>query len=151
MAHRIEDLDQVPMMRDMPSVQAVKAIYINSMLELIDFEEHIYSPMLEEEFAVLLEALFQNHSNILMQMAQGAYELRQQVRLGNVKGKMTEDGIVETISDMEGCQKFLDRFYHSRIGIRVIAGKFKYKLYMFARRWSSFRFVIGCCGFSLFS
>ena len=123
MAHRIEDLDQVPMMRDMPSVQAVKAIYINSMLELIDFEEHIYSPMLEEEFAVLLEALFQNHSNILMQMAQGAYELRQQVRLGNVKGKMTEDGIVETISDMEGCQKFLDRFYHSRIGIRVIAGE----------------------------
>ena len=110
-------------MRDMPSVQAVKAIYINSMLELIDFEEHIYSPMLEEEFAVLLEALFQNHSNILMQMAQGAYELRQQVRLGNVKGKMTEDGIVETISDMEGCQKFLDRFYHSRIGIRVIAGE----------------------------
>ena len=123
MAHRIEDLDQVPMMRDMPSVQAVKAIYINSMLELIDFEEHIYSPMLEEEFAVLLEALFQNHSNILMQMAQGAYELRQQVRLGNVKGKMTEDGIVETISDMEGCQEFLDRFYHSRIGIRVIAGE----------------------------
>ena len=123
LAHRIEDLDQVPMMRDMPSVQAVKAIYINSMLELIDFEEHIYSPMLEEEFAVLLEALFQNHSNILMQMAQGAYELRQQVRLGNVKGKMTEDGIVETISDMEGCQKFLDRFYHSRIGIRVIAGE----------------------------
>ena len=123
MAHRIEDLDQVPMMRDMPSVQAVKAIYINSMLELIDFEEHIYSPMLEEEFAVLLEALFQNHSNILIQMAQGADELRQQVRLGNVKGKMTEDGIVETISDMEGCQKFLDRFYHSRIGIRVIAGE----------------------------
>ena len=35
LAHRIQDLDQVPKMRDMPSVHVVKGIYISSFLDLL--------------------------------------------------------------------------------------------------------------------
>jgi pyruvate dehydrogenase kinase 2/3/4 len=125
LAHRIQDLDQVPMMRDMPSVQVVKGIYIHSFLELV---EHSPSPIVtiedEAEFCHLLQSLYKKHSNVLMQMAKGAYELRNAVREGHVQGDTTGDGVVETFVQMEDCHLFLDRFYMSRVGIRVLAGQY---------------------------
>ncbi|KAI2498067.1 Mitochondrial branched-chain alpha-ketoacid dehydrogenase kinase [Fragilaria crotonensis] len=120
LAHRIHDLDRVPMMRDMPSVQAVKGIYINSFLELVD-QPKIENKYDEEDFAITLENLYQNHSNVLIQMAQGAYELREAVRTGQIPGKITGD--VE-FARMKECHEFLDRFYMTRIGIRVLAGQY---------------------------
>lgn len=125
LAHRIQDLDQVPMMRDMPSVQVVKGIYIHSFLELV---QHTPSPIVTTEdeaaFCHLLQSLYKNHSNVLMQMAMGAYELRNAVREGHVPGDTTGDGVVETFAQMEDCHLFLDRFYMSRVGIRVLAGQY---------------------------
>lgn len=120
LAHRIHDLDRVPMMRDMPAVQTVKAIYINSFLELID-QPKISSPEDEDDFAVTLENLYKNHSNVLIQMAKGAYELRAAVRSGEIPGRVTSDVEFE---QMDECHSFLDRFYMSRIGIRVLAGQY---------------------------
>jgi pyruvate dehydrogenase kinase 2/3/4 len=123
LAHRIEDLDNVPMMRDMPSVQTVKATYINSLLELVDFEEHISSPALEAEFSVLLQGLYQNHADVLLQMAHGAYELHQRLRQGKkIEGHLPSDSCV--FSELESCHEFLDRFYMSRVGIRTLAGQY---------------------------
>lgn len=125
LAHRIHDLDQVPMMRDMPSVQAVKNVYINSFLELID-QPVIRSPEDEEDFAQTLESLYQNHSNVLIQMAQGAYELREAVRSGKLPdiSESIEKGGDIDFARMDECHSFLDRFYMSRIGIRVLAGQY---------------------------
>jgi pyruvate dehydrogenase kinase 2/3/4 len=120
LAHRIHDLDRVPMMRDMPSVQTVKGIYINSFLELID-QPKITSPEDEDDFALTLQNLYENHSNVLIQMAKGAYELRAAVRSGAIPGKVTNDVEFE---QMDECHSFLDRFYMSRIGIRVLAGQY---------------------------
>lgn len=120
LAHRIHDLDRVPMMRDMPSVQLVKGIYINSFLEVID-QPKISSIYDEEDFAKTLENLYQNHSSVLIQMAQGAYELREAVRKGSAPG--TAAGDIE-FEKMDKCHQFLDRFYTSRIGIRVLAGQY---------------------------
>jgi pyruvate dehydrogenase kinase 2/3/4 len=120
LAHRIHDLDRVPMMRDMPSVQTVKGIYINSFLELID-QPKIASPEDEDDFALTLQNLYENHSNVLIQMAKGAYELRSAVRSGAIPGKVTNDVEFE---QMDECHSFLDRFYMSRIGIRVLAGQY---------------------------
>ena len=120
LAHRIHDLDRVPMMRNMPSVQTVKSIYVNSFLELVD-QPKIETPDDEDDFARTLENLYQNHSNVLIQMAQGAYELREAVRKGDIPGKLTGD--VE-FARMKECHEFLDRFYMSRIGIRVLAGQY---------------------------
>jgi pyruvate dehydrogenase kinase 2/3/4 len=78
------------MMRDMPSVQAVKETYIHSFLELIE-QPRIRTPQDEQAFAGLLENLYTKHSNILTQMARGAYELREAIKAGKIQGS-THDG-----------------------------------------------------------
>ena len=132
LAKRIEDLDKVPRMRDMPSVQAVKGVYIHSFLDLLEAPP-IQNPEAEANFAILLERLYQNHSNVLLQMARGACELRQAVRRGMVPGDVSNDGVVETFEHMDKCHRFLDRFYMSRVGIRVLVGQ-----YLALRRQSLF-------------
>ena len=121
LAHRIQDLDRVPMMREMPSIQAVKLTYIQSFLELIE-QPKIRTLEDEQNFATVLENLYQRHSNVLMQMARGAYELRHAIKEGTIQGSST-DGQVE-FEQMDECHEFLDRFYMSRIGIRVLAGQY---------------------------
>jgi pyruvate dehydrogenase kinase 2/3/4 len=124
LAHRIQDLDQVPSMRDMPSVQKVKNVYIDSFLALTS-QSKIRSPEEEAEFATLLENLYSKHSNVLMQMAQGAYELREAVKNGQIDGNMcAENSQLVDFENFHECHKFLDRFYSSRIGIRVLAGQY---------------------------
>jgi pyruvate dehydrogenase kinase 2/3/4 len=122
LAHRIRDLDRVPMMRDMPSVQAVKGIYVQSFLEMVDFPV-INTVQEEQEFASMLEALYVKHANVLVNMARGAYQLREAVRSGMVQGSEAADHGLE-FESMDQCHKFLDRFYMSRIGIRVLAGQY---------------------------
>jgi pyruvate dehydrogenase kinase 2/3/4 len=135
LAHRIHDLDRVPLMRDMPSVQRVKEIYIHSFLELVD-QPPIVTKDDENDFAITLQNLYQNHSNVLIQMAQGAYELREAIR----RGDFPDTTLIDFSSDntvkengsrnerefarMKKCHEFLDRFYMSRIGIRVLAGQY---------------------------
>lgn len=119
LARRIRDLDQVPLMRDMPSVQEVKGIYMNSFLEMLDAPE-IHTPVQEEQFALLLFNLYEKHSSVLVKMARGAYELRQDLREGRLEG--ASDDL--EFSAMTETQAFLERFYTSRIGIRVIAGQY---------------------------
>ena len=109
LAHRIRDLDEVPLMKDMPSVQAVKQVYTDSFVDLVQVPS-IHTPADEEAFASCLDALYAKHSNVLIQMAKGAFELREQ--MGGDFAKMTQ------------CHTFLDRFYTSRIGIRVLAGQY---------------------------
>jgi pyruvate dehydrogenase kinase 2/3/4 len=134
LAHRINDLDRVPLMRHMPSVQRVKEIYINSFLELID-QPAIRTKDDENDFAITLQNLYQNHSNVLIQMAQGAYELREAIRRGDFPatafaGLSSNNYVGENgrgdveFARMKKCHEFLDRFYMSRIGIRILAGQY---------------------------
>lgn len=119
-------------MKDMPSVQAVKDIYIRSFLTLIK-EPPIDSHVRESLFANKLEALYDKHSCVLLHMAKGAYELRASVREGTIVGtertdtrdprSSTNKGGVD-FELMQDCHLFLDRFHMSRIGIRVLAGQY---------------------------
>ena len=125
LAHRILDLDGAPRIRDMPSAQHVMGIYIHSFLDLL---EHSDTPItdldLEQEFYERLSVLFQNHSVVLVEMAKGAYELRSAVLRGEIPGVTSQQGIVQTFAQMDDCHKCLDRFYLSRVGIRVLAGQY---------------------------
>jgi pyruvate dehydrogenase kinase 2/3/4 len=108
----------------MPSVQAVKQIYIDSLMELVQIPR-ILDAHDEAYFARKLEGLYGKHSNVLIQMARGAYELRQQVRSGKVRGGVSaEDPSSIEFERMDDCHEALDRFYMSRIGIRVLAGQY---------------------------
>jgi pyruvate dehydrogenase kinase 2/3/4 len=121
----------------------------------------------EEEFARILENVYERHSSVLVQMARGAFELRAAIRDGadgglfttgdgdgdgggggemvgsstvdaSIGGSGMEDGMAPRMTDgeiragrdavefelMEGTHAFLDRFYISRIGIRVLIGQY---------------------------
>jgi pyruvate dehydrogenase kinase 2/3/4 len=107
-------------MKDMSSVKEVKELYIKSLLELAEFDEKIVQADQEEEFAKLVESIYERHSRVLVQMARGAYEFRNhliQQHEGRVRGK-------DHFSKMEETHAFLDRFYLCRIGIRVLIGQY---------------------------
>jgi hypothetical protein len=115
MAHRVADLEGIPLLRDMPSVQTVKDAYIQSCLEIMNFATSIDSPQAEEDFSKLIETIYERHGSVLVQMARSAYEFRRAVRL--------EKGSTD-IELEEETHAFLDRFYLCRIGIRVLIGQY---------------------------
>jgi hypothetical protein len=117
LAHRIQDLQGIPVLKDMPSVQAVCDLYAKSFLELEAFDSKIQTVEQEEAFAVAVEQIYERHSKVLVQMARGAFEFRQAVRASG--------GQQETQFELqEETHAFLDRFYLCRIGIRVLIGQY---------------------------
>lgn len=114
LAHRIRDLERVPLMKDAKSVREVRDLYITSFLELEDFDPIIRTPAQEEEFSRHLENVYERHSKVLVQMARGAYEYRNLVR-----SKKEQE-----FELMEETHNFLDRFYLYRIGMRVLIGQY---------------------------
>ncbi|KAL3908931.1 MAG: hypothetical protein SGARI_002840 [Bacillariaceae sp.] len=115
LAHRIQDLEKVPLMKDMQSVKEVKQLYIQSFLELLEFEKKITTADQEAAFSRLVEGIYERHSRVLVQMARGAYEYRNHI--AQEKGK-------SAFANMEETHDFLDRFYLCRIGIRVLIGQY---------------------------
>lgn len=108
----------------MPSVKEVKQLYTDSLIKLSEFPEKIQTPQQENEFAVLVEEIYERHSKVLVQMARGAFEFRKAIqteaitlRGGNKDGKVN-------FEQMEETHQFLDRFYLCRIGIRVLIGQY---------------------------
>lgn len=106
----------------MPSVIGVKKLYTQSFLELTDFPEKIMHPAQEEEFSILIEQIYNRHSKVLVQMARGAYEFRDAIRLGQFQ-ELAGSG-KSAFDQMESTHEFLDRFYLCRIGIRVLIGQY---------------------------
>jgi Mitochondrial branched-chain alpha-ketoacid dehydrogenase kinase len=108
LAQRISDLDRVPFMRDMPSVLRVKDVYRNSFRAL-----RVVPPIVtakdESDFAYLLSQLYEKHSGVLVEMARGAYELRESLLRSNSDPH-------NDFALLSECHAFLDRFYTSRIG-----------------------------------
>jgi pyruvate dehydrogenase kinase 2/3/4 len=117
LAHRLQDLQGIPVLKDMPSVQAVCDLYAKSFLELEAFDSKITTVEQEEAFAVAVEQIYERHSKVLVQMARGAFEFRQAVR-ANGGGQETQFEL------QEETHAFLDRFYLCRIGIRVLIGQY---------------------------
>jgi Mitochondrial branched-chain alpha-ketoacid dehydrogenase kinase len=115
MARRVADLESVPVLRDMSSVLQVKDAYIQSCMDIMNYTRDIDSPTTEEEFSRLIEAIYERHGSVLVQMARGAYEFRQAIR----RDKGATDIELE-----EETHEFLDRFYLCRIGIRVLIGQY---------------------------
>jgi pyruvate dehydrogenase kinase 2/3/4 len=115
LAHRILDLERVPLMKEMPSVKAVRDLYVTSFLELLSVQKQIDDIQQEEAFARILESVYERHSSVLVQMARGAFELRAALRNGKLPHKTLKQSMVQ-FDSMEDTHAFLDRFYVSRIG-----------------------------------
>jgi Mitochondrial branched-chain alpha-ketoacid dehydrogenase kinase len=108
LAQRISDLDRVPFMRDMPSVLRVKDVYRNSFRTLRAVPP-IATTKDESDFAYLLSQLYEKHSGVLVEMARGAYEMRESLLRSNSDPH-------NDFALLSECHAFLDRFYTSRIG-----------------------------------
>lgn len=105
LAHRARELSQLPHgLALMPSVISVRDMYESSFHQLrqtaMPRDEHD-----EQQFSNLLTEMRQRHDSVVKLIAKGVIELKQHCGKG--------------ASDLE-IRSFLDRFYMSRIGIRVL-------------------------------
>lgn len=129
LARRVVDLHNVPYLRDMDSVREVKELYASSFADLVettddDVDDDDGDGLLDEaDFARLVEGVYERHAAVLVQMARGAFELRRRLRNEGEGGGGGKRGRV-SFDRLKGPHEFLDRFYVSRIGIRVLIGQY---------------------------
>lgn len=91
----------------MPSVECVQSWYERSFDEILDFEKSDANrKKTHEDFCEALIKIRNRHSNVVQTMAQGVIELKETHQLD----QQTEQCI----------QYFLNRFYMSRISIRML-------------------------------
>ncbi len=108
LAHRIRELDSLPFgLSEMPSVAVVKQMYVESFRDLVELPrpETIQD---EQRFTETIENIKQRHNNVVSIMARGIQELRQAQGTDELNPQI---------------RQFLDRFYMSRIGIRMLIGQ----------------------------
>lgn len=116
----------------MPSVVAVNDWYVRSFEEIIEFEKTDISPRTMKLFCDTLVRIRNRHSNVVETMAQGVLELKDSHDVDH----HTEHSI----------QYFLDRFYMSRISIRMLINQHsKYFFVMWVRMLSLM--VVFCFSF----
>lgn len=127
LAHRVCDLEQLPHgLNEMQSVKQVKDWYIKSFEEISNFEKITSLPQ-ERKFTELMGDIKSRHNSTLITMARGVHELKQElfqsftaknnasrVDFGQKYLKHAE------LADLKDLHSFLDAFYMSRIGLRML-------------------------------
>ncbi|PPR89042.1 hypothetical protein GOBAR_AA31639 [Gossypium barbadense] len=110
-ARRAIELESLPYgLSEKPAVLKVRDWYLDSFRDLRSFPE-IKDTNDEREFTQMIKAIKVRHNNVVPMMALGVQQLK--------KG-MDPKIIYE---DLDEIHQFLDRFYMSRIGIRMLIGQ----------------------------
>ena len=112
LAHRVRDLDCIPHLSALPSTRAVRQMYAQSFEE-IRAASTPNTVIRETSFAELLGNIYKRHSAVLLMMARSAYEAREELQ---TRGDM--------FPQQDEIHQFLDGFYMSRIGIRMLIGQY---------------------------
>ncbi|XP_046577007.1 pyruvate dehydrogenase (acetyl-transferring) kinase isozyme 2, mitochondrial-like isoform X1 [Haliotis rubra] len=107
MANIMKEINHLPEnLLQMPSVSLVMSWYEQSFKELLHFEENNTSDKTLTDFTDTLTHIRNRHANVVETMAQGIIELKETYGVdGNTNNRI---------------QYFLDRFYMSRISIRML-------------------------------
>lgn len=90
----------------MPSVSMVNDWYVRSFSEILEFEKTDVTDKVLDRFCQSLVKIRNRHTDVVQTMAQGVLELKESHKID----QQTENSI----------QYFLDRFYMSRISIRML-------------------------------
>ncbi|XP_071357518.1 pyruvate dehydrogenase (acetyl-transferring) kinase isozyme 2, mitochondrial-like isoform X2 [Trachinotus anak] len=94
-----------------PSVQLVQTWYIQSLMEILEFlDKNPDDQRVLETFVEVLEAIRNRHNEVVPTMAQGVIEYKDAF------------GRHDAVTD-HNIQYFLDRFYTSRISIRMLVNQ----------------------------
>ncbi|KAE8077132.1 hypothetical protein FH972_015726 [Carpinus fangiana] len=110
-ARRAIELETLPYgLSEKPAVLKVRDWYLDSFRDLRSFSE-IKNTSDEKEFTQMIKAIKVRHNNVVPMMALGVQQLKK--------------GMDSTIvyEDLDEIHQFLDRFYMSRIGIRMLIGQ----------------------------
>mmetsp|Transcript_18072 Transcript_18072/g.46329 ORF Transcript_18072/g.46329 Transcript_18072/m.46329 type:complete len:303 (-) Transcript_18072:168-1076(-) len=99
----------------MPSVVRVREWYEQSFVEIRKSAQPIDLAS-EQEFHDLLKRIYDRHAPTLVTMARGVHELRQAL--------IKQHGARFEFGDVTQIHSFLDKFYMSRIGIRILIGQY---------------------------
>ncbi|KAJ9512784.1 hypothetical protein QJQ45_029012, partial [Haematococcus lacustris] len=112
LAHRVAELENLPYgLSARSSILKVRDWYVESFKELRQFQP-IKSTADELKFTDLLRSIYRRHANVVPVMAKGVAELRREL-------VRQQSSLVE----MPEIHQFLDGFYLSRIGIRILIGQ----------------------------
>eukprot|EP01026_Neomeris_dumetosa_P050085 TRINITY_DN4383_c0_g1_i1.p1 TRINITY_DN4383_c0_g1~~TRINITY_DN4383_c0_g1_i1.p1 ORF type:complete len:452 (-),score=44.13 TRINITY_DN4383_c0_g1_i1:444-1619(-) len=107
LAHRVAELENLPYGLSMKAhVIKVRDWYVESFQDLREFPR-VSDISDEGKFTDLLRKIYRRHSNVVPAMARGVAELKEEL---NVK-------------EVPEIHTFLDGFYMSRIGIRMLIGQ----------------------------
>ncbi|KAM1083083.1 hypothetical protein ACFX19_021938 [Malus domestica] len=107
-ARRATELESLPYgLSEKPAVLKVRDWYLDSFRDLRTFPD-IKDAKDEKDFTQMIKAIKVRHNNVVPMMALGVQQLK--------KEKILHD-------DLDEIHQFLDRFYMSRIGIRMLIGQ----------------------------
>lgn len=111
LAHRVAELENLPYgLSNKVPVLKVRDWYVESFKELRHFPT-VKDPGDESKFTELLRHIYRRHANVVPVMAKGVSELRREL---SEQARLT---------DLPEIHQFLDGFYLSRIGIRILIGQ----------------------------
>lgn len=121
LAHRATELEELPHgLSEMPSVMTVRDWYVESFNDLLA-QDPPRTPEQEAAFEQVLSKIYDRHAPTLLKMARGVHEFKQELR------KRQPDLEVRRrtqIWEYPEVHHFLDAFYVSRIGIRILIGQY---------------------------
>uniref|UniRef100_A0A7S0WT71 Protein-serine/threonine kinase n=1 Tax=Pyramimonas obovata TaxID=1411642 RepID=A0A7S0WT71_9CHLO len=110
LAHRVAELENLPHgLSEKKRVLKVRDMYVDSFKELREFPA-IHDMADEVKFTGLLSKIYDRHSNVVPLLALGVAELKR-------------DFGTAAFRDLPDIHQFLDGFYMSRIGIRMLIGQ----------------------------
>ena len=115
LARRAVELQQLPEgLHNMRSVKRVREWYEHSFVDIRRSAMPV-DVATEQAFHDLLHTIYERHAPTLVTMARGVHELRKEMLAKHEKGEFADKREIHT---------FLDKFYMSRIGIRILIGQY---------------------------
>ena len=127
LAHRVAELENLPLgLSSKEQVRAVRDWYVESYDELKSFPA-IESMEDEAKFTKMIEGVMNKHANVVPMIARGVLELKMELAgRGNADAARasSKSALEKTLgADLPEISQFLDGFYMSRIGIRMLIGQ----------------------------
>lgn len=119
-AHRANDLAHAPYgLGEMPSITEVQEWYEQSWKEIVTLDrESLNTDSGQEMFRSVLDGIYTRHQDTLVTVAKGLHEFER----SSTGQQFIKPG--QDLSDLLEIHKYFDRFFLSRIGIRILIGHY---------------------------
>lgn len=123
LAHRVTELENLPMgLSDKAPIIKVRDWYVESFRELRAMAP-VRTAADEAAFSQDIERILQRHANVVPMVALGVAELKEELMAGSSRIPAATKFSSDSWSNLPEIHMFLDGFYMSRIGLRMLIGQ----------------------------